>query len=194
MHEEHEDVRRICEMRKTLIHWTEAEMSKGMEAANCAELGAVVDMIKDLCEAENDCREAAYHKSVTDAMEDYQPSRMGYTPSADRMPRRMTDSGRNWAQARDVEMREPYRDDRTWERNSEPQRSRYGQPFDEYRKAKRHYTETHSESDKKAMEEYANEHFMDMLSTIREIWNGADVNLKQHMKTDMTKLVGEMTI
>lgn len=190
----HDDLHRICEMRKTLICWTEAEMAKGVDSANCVELGAAVDMIKDLCEAESKCREAAYHESVTNAMEDYQTGRMGYTPSMDRRYRRIADPDGDRTHSRTLEMREPYRDEHDWEYDSKPQRSRYGQPFDDYRKAKRHYTETHSESDKKAMNEYASEHFMDTVATLKEIWEGADVNLKQRMKADMTKLVGEMTI
>lgn len=194
MHEEHEDLQRIKELKRTLIHWMEAETAKGARAVDCAELGAVVDMIKDLCEAENECREADYYKSVTRAMEDYQPARMGYTPSSDRRYRRTPRSGEDEVGYRGVEMREPYHDDRMRTSDQEPQRSRYGQPFDDYRKAKRHYTETHSESDKKAMNEYASEHFMDTVATLKEIWEGADVNLKQRMKADMAKLVGEMEI
>lgn len=193
MHEEHEDLQRIKELKRTLIHWMEAETAKGARAVDCAELGAVVDMIKDLCEAENNCREAAYHKSVTDAMEDYQPTRMGYTPSRRVRRDRNRDRDMNRDTVRTLELQEPY-DDGTWDYTSKPQRSRYDTTFDEYRRAKRHYTQTRSEDDKRAMNERANEHFMDTVATLREIWGDADIGLKQRMKADMTKLVGEMTV
>ena len=127
-------------------------------------------------------------------MEGYSPSGSWYTPGrrSIRMRRPEQDSY--------AEMSEPYRDEHyrgnesLRDRDQEPKESRYGHTFDEYRRAKRHYTQTHAETDKKAMDDYASEHFMDTVATLREIWSDADVTLKQRMKADMTKLVGEMTV
>lgn len=194
MHDTHDEVKRICELKKSLLCWAECEVAKGYDQANSTDLGAIVDMVKDLSEAENQCREAAYHKSITDAMEGYSPSRSRYTPGRDSIRMRWPEPDSY------TEMSEPYRDERSRrneslrDRDQEPKESRYGHTFDEYRRAKRHYTQTHAETDKKAMNDYASEHFMDTVATLREIWSDADVTLKQRMKADMTKLVGEMTV
>ena len=39
---------------------------------------------------------------------------------------------------------------------------------------------------------YANEHMMDTIGTIREMYRTAEPDLKKRMKSDLTKLVGEM--
>lgn len=69
---------------------------------------------------------------------------------------------------------------------------RYGLAYNEYRKGRRHYTETKSPSDKKEMETHAEEHVRDTIATIRDIWSDADPSLKKRMKEDFTKLVSEM--
>ena len=69
---------------------------------------------------------------------------------------------------------------------------RYGKPYREYLDARKHYTETKSARDKEDMEMYANEHMMDTIGTIREMYRTAEPDLKKRMKADLTKLVGEM--
>lgn len=87
----------------------------------------------------------------------------------------------------DMRMNDPRMDDSDWD-------DRYGRPFNEFRKAKRHYTQTHSVEDKEKMKEHANEHMMESMSTIREIYDNADPDLKKRMKSDLTKLASEMTV
>lgn len=60
--------------------------------------------------------------------------------------------------------------------------------------AKRHYTETHSEKDRREMKDHANEHMAETMMTLREIWEDADPDLKTRMKADLTKLTSEMTV
>lgn len=69
---------------------------------------------------------------------------------------------------------------------------RYSRPFNKYRRAKRHFTETHSAKDQQEMKDSANEHVMESIATLREIWDSADPDMRKRMKTDMTKLVGDM--
>lgn len=77
-------------------------------------------------------------------------------------------------------------------RDSEKSDQRYGKPYREYLDARKHYTETKSARDKEDMEMYANEHMMDTIGTIREMYRTAEPDLKKRMKADLTKLVGEM--
>lgn len=42
------------------------------------------------------------------------------------------------------------------------------------------------------MKDYANEHVAESLSTLREIWDSADQDLRVRMKSDLTKLIGDM--
>ena len=69
---------------------------------------------------------------------------------------------------------------------------RYGREFERYRQARRGYTETHSENDRKKMKEHGMHHLNEAISTFKEMWDSADPELRQKMKTDLTKLMGEM--
>lgn len=42
------------------------------------------------------------------------------------------------------------------------------------------------------MKEHANHHILEAVSTLREIWSEADPDLRQKMKADLGKLMGEM--
>lgn len=74
--------------------------------------------------------------------------------------------------------------------NKEP--SKHGRSFDQYREARRHYSESHQKKDKDDMDAYANEHMAGTVSTLREIWKDADPELRNRMKADLTNLMGEM--
>lgn len=68
----------INEMKHKLIDLASADLTKGIETpAELEALGDVVDMIKDLAEAEESCMEACYYESVTEAMAGYD-EREGY--------------------------------------------------------------------------------------------------------------------
>lgn len=167
---------KICNMRKTLCCWVEDQIAMGPQSVDANELGAAIDMIKDLSEAEKNCYEACYYHSVVEAMEEYgENPRMGYNPNRIRM-NSYEDGYKN--QPYSLMMHE---DDEG-----------YGKEFSRYRKAKRHYTETHSESEKNKMKEHANHHIMEAIGTLKEIWKEADPELRQKMKNDMSKLMGEM--
>lgn len=71
---------------------------------------------------------------------------------------------------------------------------RHGEAYNKFRQARRHYTETHSPEHKKEMDQHANEHVMDTIATMRELWKDADVDLKKRMKQDFTNLMSEMTV
>ena len=66
---------------------------------------------------------------------------------------------------------------------------RHSEAFNRFRKAKRYYTKSHSEEDKQRMKDASNEHMMETMATIREMWDDADPELRTRMKADLTNLV-----
>lgn len=58
----------ICEIKKRLVEAVESQLDKGIENVSADELGTVVDMIKDLSEAE-------YYEKIGEAMDDYDADR-----------------------------------------------------------------------------------------------------------------------
>lgn len=67
-----------------------------------------------------------------------------------------------------------------------------GRHYDDYRMAKRHYTETRSEADKKRMKEHADEYVSNTVAAMLEIWNAAEPEQKQHIKSNMMPLINGM--
>lgn len=69
---------------------------------------------------------------------------------------------------------------------------RYGEAYNAYRNARKHYTESHTQTDKEMMDRKANEHIADTVTTIREMWKDADPALRKRMKADFSTLLNEM--
>lgn len=69
---------------------------------------------------------------------------------------------------------------------------KYGQAYNDYRSAKKYYTQTNSSEGKEQMEKHANEHIRDTITTIREMWDDADANMRKRMKNDLSNLVEEL--
>lgn len=67
-------------------------------------------------------------------------------------------------------------------------------PFDHYKEARRHYTETHSARYKEEMDQAAMEHLGETVVSLKEIWRNADPDMKKRVKQDLTNLMGEMTM
>ena len=74
---------RIYEMKEQLVRTAQQQLSHGIENVDTHEMGMVVDMIKDLAEAEKACYEAEYYASVVDAMEEAEEERWGYDDGRD---------------------------------------------------------------------------------------------------------------
>ena len=85
---------RLYRVKNKLIECVEHEMSKGVENVNTHEMGMVIDMIKDISEAEKSCAEADYYESVVDAM-DEGAGRYGYDGPNRSNSRMMRDGGDN---------------------------------------------------------------------------------------------------
>lgn len=196
----------ICELKHKILSYVGREVSEGMESdpAKVHVLGEYVDMIKDLAEAEKYCQESCYYESIIDAMDEYDEiDRMGYRKrnSRGRFVSSNSNYGNNAGYNPDVYSRmmmDKMIDDKMMNSKNDydmedDTEHRYGRSFDKYRKAKRHYTQTHSETDKEKMKEHAREHMNDTLSTLREIWENADPELRVKMKSDVTGLMNSMT-
>lgn len=204
-------IEKVCSMEKQLVCCADAELAKGVDSVDTAEMGQVTDMIKDLAEAIKCFSEAKYYCAVTEAMEDYdeQSERMGYNPS--RSPRTgrftsgrrssgtrtrnqsgsmkmgFTDTDEYWDDPRYRDM-----DDGSMSRIREMEDSRYGKAFNKFRMARKHYHDTKSMSDKEEMSESAKEHMSDTIMTIKEMWKEADPELRRDMKMHMENLIKEM--
>jgi hypothetical protein len=92
------DAYRIHDMLEDVSEAASTELAKGTDSVNTKEFGEVVDMIKDLTEAEKNKWQSCYYKSIVEAMEnseygeDYDWSgpdedRMGYPRGRDSMGR-----------------------------------------------------------------------------------------------------------
>lgn len=196
----------MCEMKETLVKWAKSEIERGPENVNTEEMGQVIDMIKDLAVAEEKCIKACYYEAILKEMGHEEKGdraymdRMGYDGKKKFMPPKYRE---------DEPMADMYWLDNMRMGYPKSGRSRdsmgrfksgydggmddrYGRPYNEYKEAKRHYTETKSSADKDEMDRHANEHVMDTIATIREIYKSADPELRTRIKGDLTKLVGEM--
>lgn len=60
----------ICELTNTLITAARDHLNCGIQGVNTHEMGEVVDMIKDLCEAEEKIYKSCYYKTVVEAMKE----------------------------------------------------------------------------------------------------------------------------
>ena len=171
-----EDMYKICDMKDKLVNAMASQLYSSMDEVDTAEAGQVIDMIKDLAQTEAYCRKAEYYKTVVEAMkneDDYsrRDNRKWYTPTI------MDDDMR-------TRMSREYDPDEYDEH--------YGRPYNEFRKARKHYTETHSERDKVEMKEHANQHIMNSINSIREIWDASDPDVKQQIRTDLANMISAM--
>lgn len=222
----------ILAIKKDLLDAFLGEIhTKGLAGVNTMEAGQIIDMIKDLAEAEKSIMEACYYEKMMGSMdEDDEDGRMGYNA-------RHYASGRFAPKGRGtrmgympmIDMRDPYlydyngepmvhegdlrpmkfgyqpsgagnrsqsgsrmgHDDRDWDMDDDPEHSR---EYNEYKRAKRHYTETKSAVDKQKMDEHAMKHMNQAIDSFRELWKDADPVMRKRMKTDLTALVGEMPV
>lgn len=83
-------------------------------------------------------------------------------------------------------------DDDIWYNDRADWGDEYGRYYNQYKSAKRHYTETHDMMDKDQMDTHAKEHINTMVDSIKQIWRDADPELRQKIKDDMTRLTNEL--
>lgn len=186
----------ICCVAETLIGCFKTEIASGLMNVDTDEAGKVTDMIKDMTEAEKNCLEAKYYKLVSEAMAEVPDSddeRMGY-------------NGRRMANGRfgynNVMSQKPYIDgylhDPNFRDNMTDYRpgytNEYGISYDEYKNAKRHYTETRSQTDKEKMDIRGDDLLKKTIGTVKEIWMDADSSNRSKMKSELKALVDSMVV
>lgn len=179
MHKKMED---LTDIKNKLIQWMKSEIDKDGAPSSLEEIkvmGEVVDMVKDIAEAEEKCWKACYYKEIVCAMDDERGDmggeRMGYNP-------RRYASGRYAPSGRGHMGYVP----------GMPSDHTAYSPYERYKDARRHYTETHTPEDKRRMEQHADEHIHKATESIKDIWRDADPEMKTRLKSQMTKLVNEM--
>lgn len=70
MHKTKAKVEKLCKLNEQLVACIEAEMAKGVDCVDTKEAGEVIDMIKDLADAEKNLWKACYYKKIVEAMEE----------------------------------------------------------------------------------------------------------------------------
>lgn len=208
----------ICCMEDSVIAGAKSYIARGLDSVDTHELYEVVDIIKDLAEAKRNCYEAEYYKTVIEAMDSgdesrmdimgynsnrsastgryisgNRGSRMGYRPYVDQMPY-VKEYLNNPDFEHDMRMGYINPGDYDMHETSERMPSRHGMAYDKFQQAKRHYTTSNSSADKQEMDEHTKEYVMDTMMALKEMYSTSDPMLKKKMKEDLTKLVGEMTV
>lgn len=206
-------------MKEKLVRGLDYDMMcKGTDNMNVAVTGQIVDMIKDLAQAEKDCMEACYYKTVVGAMDDYgfeneheieEYGRMGYDTrrySSGRYAPKGAGHyspvhGRSGFTMPPATHIPPYmmngdysHEHRMGYPNGGGENYGYGRPMNDYKSAKRYYTETKDPKEKEKMDHHAKEHVMETIGTFKEIWEDATPDLKRDMKGHLSKLVAEMQV
>ena len=76
-------VEEIYKMKNQLLEQAKKELEeRGPERIDVNRMGEIIDMVKDLAEAEKSCWEASYYRKVTEAME----GSSGYTQMTNSNP------------------------------------------------------------------------------------------------------------
>lgn len=63
-----DSIKDICEMQEIVIEALKESLAKGVSEVDTDEFGKVIDILKDLCEAEKDLHKGCYYKTVTESM------------------------------------------------------------------------------------------------------------------------------
>lgn len=155
----------LYEMKDKLIREASQQFANGIQSINTHEMGEVIDMIKDLAEAEKACAEAEYYESVVDAMEDQDGwSRYGYDPGRD---------GRGYQQSYAMMDRDQGQD-RMGYRDS---KGRYSTKANARRSGRMGGRSGYSE---------------ESIDNLREIMQDADPARREQLKKDLQQLMSEM--
>lgn len=200
-----EKMQRIKDMKHGLIDKAYAEIESGItKPEEIVLLGEIVDMIKDLADAEKNCMEACYYDTVVDAMHEAEDEPMGYSGSS--FNRTMRPSygynNRRYANGRYA----PKGRGRRMGYMPETQTmvdedgymvdamhdTRHGRAYNEYQDAKRHYHETNSKEWHDKMKDKSEEHMRDTMDSLREMWHESDEDTKHKLKDNIQKLMQEM--
>lgn len=206
-----EKTKEVCEMKDNLIREVSPMIQSGVfcETVDGCAVGQVIDMIKDLADAEKNIAKACYYKKIVEAMEkegeranmltelSMMDDRAGYDnyryPSSGRFA--PTGSGKKYGYPDNGSESSPMRMSSGGNRSGNT--GRYGYPMDnthgmaynEYSDAKRYFHESNSPEAKQEMAEHANRHMRETIDTTKEIWADAKPEMKKEFKRNMMELL-----
>lgn len=218
MHEE--KLKQISEIKECLLSNIKAQLAAGIDKVNTKELGEVVDMVKDLADAEKNCMEKEYYESIVCAMkEEY--GRAGYDnwryASGRFAPKGhgQYDPGHSGAGFHMPDVYTRMLEDDMIDRMGYPTNgnsgnsnsgssygnsggsyggasSSRGYTYDRYNQARRYYSETGDMRNKNEMNESAKQYMGDAMNSIREIVNSSDPEMQRKFKNDLANLINTM--
>lgn len=196
----------LKEIKKTLTSWLKEEVNQGKECFDTKTCGDVSDMIKDAAETMKECYEAMYYKTVIEAMESRREPAYGGEDVYGYNNRHMANG--KFAKAGRGHMvsgyepyidQEPYIDaylhDPTFQNRikhgsmgyndgGRTGRSEYGEIYDNYRTARRHYQDSNSKEDKEEMDQHCMKYMNHTMKHLKSMWEDADPMLKKRLKED----------
>lgn len=214
------DAYRIHDMLEGVSEAATTELAKGTEAINTHEFGEVVDMIKDLTEAEKNKAEACYYKTLVDAMEEHEYGedydeygpieRKGYRGQA-------RDSRGRYASRRGYPMYDGMRHDDRYDDyvmgrmgysngaygggsrgmsssgtgSMTSGSSRYGYSHDNYMMNRANYSMSDPE-DKKERMKMMEDYTKDLVSSFSDVLKGATQEEKNMLRQKLTNVVNTM--
>lgn len=202
MHRTIQKTERLCEIYNDLMRW--AETNK--DCADVKTMGEVIDMIKDIAEAEEKCWKSCYYKSIVEAMEEAEEwEKMEYMDEEGRMgyDNWRYSSGRFAPKGRGHKTGHrggrmgyvPYYDDggdmndhEMWRRNADQMKH----PYDRWKTTRLGYQSDHDPNKKTEMDAAAKEHVLYVADTMKDIWNDADPALRQELKSKLGNLMAEL--
>lgn len=211
------DLKEMDCAKETLTKWLNMDLQCGMEQFHSECAGDVADIIKDLSEAGEKCVKRMYYEALlmellTGDGGDEPEGPYGYDHW------RYQSSGRYAPKGKGTYHRSNYtptiRGARVPDMNDELQRmhyqrmmedpmwgsrefggspSRYGDSYDQYQNAKRHYSETQKPEDYKMMMDRIKHTAGDFVMAFREMYKDADPNAREELKMQAASLLDEMT-
>lgn len=187
--------------KKTLNDWLTAEIAEGPKGCCLEAAGDITDMIKDLAEAEEKCMKKKYYEMCIYMMmqemkeEDHESDeKYGYDnwhyPSSGRFAPKGSGRKYGYSPDWDDDGKMGYPMNKMMDMRDMP--SEYGRAYDEYKMAKRHYTESKSDTDNKEMNRKIEENGVKWLETMEEMLKDANPELRKKLKMQTTKLFEQM--
>lgn len=166
---------RIKQMKDKLILEAQNRMDN-LDGGSIEQMGQIIDMIKDLSEAEKSCLEAEYYDTVIDAM-DGESDRYGYSGQGGSGSGRGGSNGGGRSGGRSG-YRDPYMMEEDGEGGRMGYRNQYGNfPANPKNRRRRMRRSGYSE---------------ESIENLRQIMEDADPERKRQLKNDLEELMQEM--
>lgn len=194
MHRTIQKTDRLCEVFNNLMRWVE----ENKDCSDVKTMGEVIDMVKDVAEAEEKCWKACYYKSIVEAMDEAEEwdedGRMGYDNWRYASGRYAPKGHGHKTGTRGGRMGYvPYYDDGGDMNDHEMWgRTHSDHPYDKWKTTRLGYQSDHDPAKKTQMDSAAKEHVLYVADTMKDIWADADPALRQELKTKLGNLMAEL--